>query len=127
MMLFKMQTMQMVVFKGYELFFKYLYSNYQRLMYLRLLIHYHFIVATLLSNLIQLETCECRLKLQLISQYLTLMTVASQNNMAPPAACKGLSTCVYVKETSMILELFLYLWFEFLVSLVLLHLYCSPA
>lgn len=49
------------------------------------------------------------------------------NNMAPPAACKGLSTCVYVKETSMILELFLFLWFEFLVSLVLLHLYCSPA
>lgn len=49
------------------------------------------------------------------------------NNMAPPAACKGLSTCVYVKETSMILELFLFLWFEFLVSLVLLHMYCSPA
>jgi hypothetical protein len=49
------------------------------------------------------------------------------NNMAPPAACKGLSTCVYVKETSMILELFLFLWFEFLDSLVLLHLYCSPA
>lgn len=49
------------------------------------------------------------------------------NNMAPPAACKGLSTGVYVKETSMILELFLFLWFEFLVSLVLLHLYCSPA
>lgn len=49
------------------------------------------------------------------------------NNMAPPAACKGLSTCVYVKETSMILELFLFLWFEFLVSLVLLHMYCSHA
>jgi hypothetical protein len=49
------------------------------------------------------------------------------NNMAPPAACKGLSTGVYVNETSMILELFLFLWFEFLVSLVLLHMYCSPA
>lgn len=35
------------------------------------------------------------------------------NNMAPPAACKGLSTNVYVKETSMILELVLFLWFEF--------------
>jgi hypothetical protein len=49
------------------------------------------------------------------------------NNMAPPVACKGLSTGVYVNETSMILELFLFLWFEFLVSLVLLHMYCSPA